>query len=479
MDYQPANERLTALEERARREIEITNFPKRVWLIPREHEGRHVHDVAIIGAGQAGISIAFALKRRAIVDTVLLDEARQGREGSWMNYARMRTLRTPKHVAGPDQGIPSLTCEAWYRAAYGDDAWNGITFIPREHWHQYLVWMRRVTEPDVRNETRVDEIRPVSDYLELDYTDASGPGSLLARRVVLATGIAGNGEWAIPSLIKDTVPREKYIDTGSQIDFTRFRGQRIGTLGGGASAFDYSAEALENGAKSVDLFFRRTEIPRMNPFRWMEFYGYPGFYADLPDEDKWKFAEQFRRTNQPPPQATWYRATRWDEFNWHTGAGWREIRMDGEEIVVGTGVGEFRFDAIICGTGPNIDFSARPELAPLEPLVAFWRDRFTPPPGWEDPVLLDYPYLGDDFRLLPKHQGEAPWVERIYDFTYGAWTSMGLAGNMTSGLKIGGARLTDGISRSIFLEDRDRYLDDYLHFDGIELADMGRPPKDL
>ncbi len=479
MEHPPTNERLTALEERVRREIELTDFPKRPWLTPREHNGRHVHDVVIVGAGQAGISTAFALKRRAVTDTVVLDQSVPGYEGPWLTYAQMHTLRTPKHVAGPDHGVPSLTCESWYRAAYGDETWDAMTFIPREHWQQYLVWVRRMTEPEVRNETTVTGIAPVADYLEVRYTDASGDGAVLARRVVLATGMDGNGEWAVPSLITDAVPPEKYINTGRPADFTRFRGLRVGTLGGGASAFDYSAEALEHGAASVELFYRREEIPRVNPFRWMEFYAYPGFFADLPDEDKWKFTEQFRRTNQPPPQATWYRATRFDGFTWHTGAGWRGIRMDGEEIVVETAVGEFRFDAIICGTGPNVDFSARPELAPLEPLVAFWRDRFTPPVGWEDPGLLDYPYLGTDFRLLEKTAGAAPWVEHIHDFTYGAWLSMGLAGNMASGLKIGGARLSDGIARSLFLEDRAQYFDAYQSFDSVELVDTGRPPGAL
>ncbi|ABM13954.1 MULTISPECIES: FAD/NAD(P)-binding protein [Mycolicibacterium] len=463
---------LDALAERVRRELELTAYPRPQWLTSRQHDGEPVVDVLIVGGGQAGLTVAFALKRRAITNTVILESAPAGAEGPWTTYAAMHTLRTPKGLTGPDQGLPALTPESWYRAAHGDDAWEAIQFIPKEHWQDYLVWFRAATEPRMRNDVAVTGIRDAGDgVLEVSHTG----GRTFARRVVLATGMAGNGEWSVPPVIRAALPPQRYVHTGAPVDFRRFAGQRVGVLGGGASAFDYGASALEHGAASVDLFYRRAQVPRVNPFRWMEFYAFGAHFPDLPDEDKWKFTVQFARTNQPPPQQTWYRCTRWDTFAWHTAADWSAVRMDGDEIVVRAGADEFRFDAVISGTGPNVDLAARPELRDLAGRVAVWADRFTAPAGWEDNSLLGYPYLGPGFEFTERDRGSAPWLSRVHDFTYGARLSMGLNGNMNSGLGAGGRRLADALSRALFLEDRHRLFASYQDYDVAELVDLGRP----
>lgn len=470
-----AAERLAALEERVRRELELTAYPRPEWVRERRVGDEKAVDVLIVGGGQAGLSLAFALRRRAITNTLILEAAPAGTEGPWTTYAAMHTLRTPKGLTGPDQGVPALTPESWYRAAHGDQAWDALTHIPKEHWQDYLIWFRSVTAPRMRNDVTVESIQPEGDLLRVRHSG----GSTLARRVVLATGLSGNGEWTVPSVIADHVPADRYVHTGSPVDFSRFAGQRVGVLGGGASAFDYGASALEHGAASVDLFYRRAQVPRVNPFRWMEFYAFGAHFPDLPDEDKWRFTVQFQRTNQPPPQATWYRCTRFDAFSWHTSADWRDVRMQDDEIVVSTGTETFRFDALISGTGPNVDFAARPELADLAPLVATWADRFVAPQGWQDAGLATYPYLDRDFGFTERVAGEAPWVSRIHDFTYGARLSMGLNGNMNSGLGAGGRRLAEALSRSLFVEDRAAFFDSYQAYDVPELIDLGRPDETI
>lgn len=43
-----------------------------------------------------------------------------GREGPWTTYARMVTLRTPKHLTGLDYGMPSLTFQVGKLCGCGD-----------------------------------------------------------------------------------------------------------------------------------------------------------------------------------------------------------------------------------------------------------------------------------------------------------------------------------------------------------------------
>lgn len=57
-----------------------------------------------------------------------------GKEGPWVTYARMVTLRTPKHLTGLDYGMPSLTFQAYYEARFGAEAWARLDKIPRELW---------------------------------------------------------------------------------------------------------------------------------------------------------------------------------------------------------------------------------------------------------------------------------------------------------------------------------------------------------
>ncbi len=110
---------LMALEARVRREVEMTAHPRSEWMMARLHQGRPALDVLIVGAGQSGLCIAFALMRERVRNILLIDRAPEGREGPWITFARMPTLRSPKDQTGPDLGMPCLTFEAWYDAACG------------------------------------------------------------------------------------------------------------------------------------------------------------------------------------------------------------------------------------------------------------------------------------------------------------------------------------------------------------------------
>jgi hypothetical protein len=100
---------------------------------------------------------------------------------------------------------------------------------------------------------------------------------------VLATGIEGCGQWAIPTAIAEALPRTCYAHTADPIDFDGLAGKAVAVVGAGASAFDNAAMAIEAGAASVELFVRRKRLPTVNPNRWMEFAGFLRHFGDLDD----------------------------------------------------------------------------------------------------------------------------------------------------------------------------------------------------
>jgi cation diffusion facilitator CzcD-associated flavoprotein CzcO len=179
---------------------------------------------------------------------LLLDRNPAGYEGPWETFARMAVLRTPKAVVGSELGIPSLSVRAWFEARYGEEAWDRITWIPRHDWRRYLRWYRGIADLDIRNETSVIGVEPADGVLAL--TTLRAPGScdtVLARRIVLATGQDGGGAWKVPEMTERALPASAYAHSNGPIEFERFVGKRIGVLGHGGSAFDAAIMALRNG----------------------------------------------------------------------------------------------------------------------------------------------------------------------------------------------------------------------------------------
>ncbi len=467
---------LTELEARLRADLACLDYPAKPWMPPRKLGDQPVLDVLIIGAGQGGLATAFGLMREKIGNILVVDQAPRGGEGVWTSFARMITLRTPKHVSGPDLGIPSLTPRAWYEARFGAEAWAALGKIPREVWQDYLDWYRAVLALPVRNEIRIIDIAPEGDLLAA--TAANGT-TFLARRIVLATGIAGSGAWLIPDFIERQLPRARYGHTSDQIDFQALAGKRVGVLGAGASAFDNAATALEAGAARVQLCVRRRLLPRVNPYRWMEQAGFLGQFADLPDLMRWRFMRHIFTMNQPPPPDTVARCAAFPQFSAHPGTPWLDARMEGEEIRILTPQGEMAFDYVIIGAGFVMDAARRPELARFAPAIANWGDRFTPPPGEEDAVLSTYPYLGRNFAFTGRGPEDVPGLGRIHNFTFGATPSMGLSGASISGLKFGVRRLVDALTRDFFLEDADLHYQSLLGYAEPELTPDAWPDGGL
>ena len=244
-------------------------------------------------------------------------------------------------------------------------------------------------------------------------------------------------------------------------------------LGVGASAFDNAATALEAGAARVDLCFRRSDIPRVNPLIWMNFAGMFGHFGELTDLERWRFMRHIlEELPVPPTQDTFWRCRRFENFAWHANCAWKSVRDEAGVATVETNAGTFAFDFIIFATGVETDLSARPELAPIVHHIALWRDRFTPPPGEESDLLARHPYLGAAFEFMERQPGTAPFLGRLHNFTFGAMPSLGLTGAAITGMKYGVRRLVNGLARDLFREDSAAYYQDLLTYAVPELETL-------
>jgi hypothetical protein len=442
---------LADLEKRIRYELTFLEFPARSWMRAYTSPRGHCYDVVIVGAGQSGLAAAYGLIREQVKNIVVLDRRPAGLEGPWKTYARMITLRTPKMVSGLDFGNPSLTPRAWFEAQWGAEAWTKLDKIPRAMWQDYLDWYRRVLALPVENNVNVTGFSRVDD--DLVGVETADGRTMLARKVILCTGLDGTGEWTVPKFVSAALPKSRYAHCGEDIDFATLAGKRIGVLGNGASAFDNAASALEHGAGTVTICLRKPEFPRINTHKWMETSGFLGHFWTLPDLDRWRFMRKITGMSQPPPQDSLWRCVNFPNFKIATGAGWEKVLLDGEAVGVDTPKGRMTFDYLICGTGISNDTATRPELAKLSPYIATWNDVFSPPPEETDSYLGAAPYLGAAFQFLEKKQGTVPILNRIHNFSYGATLSMGLSAASISGMKYGLPRLIQGVVGDLFRED--------------------------
>lgn len=461
---------LDELAARVRTDLESVDYPARPWVRPRRHDGEPMHDVVIVGGGQNAIAIAFGLRREQVRDVVILDRNPPDRAGPWVTFARMQTLRTPKTVCGPELGIPSLSVRAWYEARFGAGAWASLGKIPRAVWHDYVLWLRDTLGITVTADTEVDDIEPLDGGGFAVHAATAGGGRIrvLARTVVLATGIEGSGRWLVPAAVEAALPRALYAHTADPIDFSALAGRRVAVIGAGASAFDNAAMALEAGAAAVEVFARRRALPKANPNRFIEDAGFLRHFHTLDDATRWRFMATFLRLNQPPPQDTFERCARHDAFDLHLSSPIEAVAHEDGRVVLTTPRARRAYDFLIVGTGFSADLAARPELRRIEGAIARWGDRYAPPAGEENAMLAAFPYLGPEFQFTERRPGEAPHLGAIFANTFGAIASHSATAGISQ-LKYATERIVSGVTRRLFLEQADSYLPGLLAYDEVEL----------
>ncbi len=474
---------LNALEIQVRADLAKTAHPEAAWLTPKlGPDDRPALDVLVVGAGQSGLATAFGLMRSQVTNLLVLDRSEEGQEGPWLTYARMHTLRSPKHFTGPDLDIPSLTYQSWHEARFGDEDWRKLDLIPRALWAEYLLWFRRVVDLPVRNGCEVVDIAPAAGgLLAAQVRTSAGVDTLFARKIVLATGQEGMGDWITPEPLRD-LPSSLCVHTAQPVDFESLRGKQVAVIGAGASAFDNAAAALEAGAAEVHLFCRRAEIQVIQPYRWLTFRGFLRHFCDLDDAWRWRFMRAVLEMREGFPQATYDRCAHHANFHLHEGApveaAKETYKQSDRGVELQTPKGLFAADFVICATGIDMNFTSRPELQNGAANIAVWADRYTPPADERSPRLGRFPYLADDYALVERVSGATPWLADIHVFAIASTMSFGPSGSSINAMTTAVPKLVHGLTRSLFRADIERHWTSFHAYD-VPQAVVGRPTVDV
>ena len=415
-------------------------------------------DVLIIGAGMCGQTAAFALMREGVRNMRIVDRAERGREGPWGTYARMDTLRSPKHLTGPDLGFPALTFRAWYEAQQGAEGWQRLYKVATRDWLAYLLWVRDTVGLNVENGTEVTRLDPAPDHVRVELATTRGPETIYARKVVLAGGRDGSGApyWpAFPSLPDRRQAGDRVFHSSDAIDFARFKGGKVGVLGASASAFDNAAVALESGAAEAHLFVRRPHLPQINKSKWTVFPGFFHGYPNLDDRTRWQiyayiFSEG-RATAARVGAALRPACGLRHAFR-------RAVARCGALRRWRAGDNGARRIPVRCG-GPGDRLRGRPRATTRAGAfldkIALWADRVSAEEAALHPAEARHPYLGPGFELTERMPGSVPGLSHLHCFNAGSTMSHAAVAGDIPGLAFGATRLSRAIAGSLFLASAD------------------------
>lgn len=215
-------------------------------------------DVAIVGAGPYGLAAAAHLRTIKGLETRVFGEPMAFWHRQMPVGMLLRSPWVASHIGDP---AGALTLDA-YQAANG----NSLTDpIPLAGFIKYGQWFQRQVAPhlDQRLVARVDRD---SHAFRLWLDDGE---TLKARRVVVAAGIAPFAER--PKQF-DGLPPSLVSHSCEHSDLRRFSGKRVVVVGGGQSALESAALALEAGA-DVEVVVRAPRIHWLVRSGWLHRLG--------------------------------------------------------------------------------------------------------------------------------------------------------------------------------------------------------------
>lgn len=285
------------------------------------------------------------------------------------------------------------------------------------------------------------------------------------------------GSWIIPEPLRD-VPASSIATVADNIDFEKLRGKRVAVIGAGASAFDNAATALEAGAAEVHLLCRRAQLQVIQPYRWLTFRGFLRHLSDLDDAWRWRFMRKILEMREGFPQLTFDRCARHANFTLQEGAPIEAVRQTTDGVELHTPRGVVTADFIICGTGIDMNFAERGELAKFAGNIATWTDRYRPPEGERNARLGRFPYLADDYAFTERVAGETPWISDIHLFAIASTMSFGPSGSSINAMTTAVPKLVNGLTRGLFRADVAQHWASLSAYD-VPQAVVTRPAREM
>jgi thioredoxin reductase len=204
-------------------------------------------DIAIIGAGPYGLSIAAHLRKTSLSFRIFGTPMHSWRS-QMPDGMLLKSDGFASSLYDPDSAFTLAHYCAEKNLPYSD---VGIP-VPRETFIAYGLEFQKRLVPTLE-ETNITSVKRNSRGFELQTADGQ---TVHARKVIVAAGITHFGY--LPPFLAD-LPREQVTHSSQHQDLSGFRGQKVAVIGAGASAVDIAALLHEQGA-DVHIVARRSQI---------------------------------------------------------------------------------------------------------------------------------------------------------------------------------------------------------------------------
>jgi FAD-dependent urate hydroxylase len=328
-------------------------------------------DVAIIGAGPYGLSVASHLGAKA-VDFRIFGQP----------LVTWRRMLPGINLKSPDFGSNIYTPDAGNTFIEWCDA-RGLSRaepIPMSRFTEYALDTQRRILPMVE-QVDVTRIRPHGDGFDVAIGDSP---RIQARRVVVATGLSFFAR--IPDALAG-LPRELVSHTSDHTGYQGWNGRQVVVVGSGQSAVEAAAALLESGA-TVSMVTRQptlrfTPVPSGRPRSVGRRLRYPRTVVgegwlnySLQHAPLWPHFQPERlrvwlTRKHLGPYATWWLRDVEARVSFMPRSAISAARARGSRVELavrgdedGTRERVVRADHIVCGTGYETDVERIPFLAP-------------------------------------------------------------------------------------------------------------------